>query len=215
MSNPANLVLVSTSLLRLVSILVGLWLASRFEPRIASLLQGDGTRPPGPVPRTLLWLALGSIFAIPLFDLIGLLQMLVELIAPASWGLADGSVATFWGSAPPRLFDALSGGTTLAVYAGAYSLLWRHLRDRFSPILSALARSTADRILLSLASAGLINLMVTTIVVSVVFVQLRTAARPPAAGTAGFVIAWLIGLLLVLALALWMQLRVQANGAEG
>ncbi|HLA82976.1 MAG TPA: hypothetical protein VJP78_15380, partial [Thermoleophilia bacterium] len=95
------------------------------------------------------------------------------------------------------------------------SLLWRHLRDRFSPILSALARSTADRILLSLASAGLINLMVTTIVVSVVFVQLRTAARPPAAGTAGFVIAWLIGLLLVLALALWMQLRVQANGAEG
>jgi len=215
MSNPASLVLATSSLLRLVSILIAVWLASRFEPRIASIFQGGQPGSLGPVPRTLLWLGLGSIFAIPLFDLIGLLQMLVELIAPARWGLADGSVATFWGSAPPRLFDALSGGTTLAVYAGAYSLLWRHLRDRFSPILSALARSTADRILLSLASAGLINLMVTTIVVGVVFLQLPTAVSPLAIGVAGFVGAWLIVLLLVLALVLWMHLRVRANGAEG
>jgi uncharacterized membrane protein required for colicin V production len=215
MSDPADLVLMSVSLSRLISILVAVWLASRFEPRLAALLHGEAASPPGAVPRTLIWLGLGSIFAITLFDLIGLLQMLVELVAPASWGLADGTVPTFWGSAPPRVYDALSAGTTLAVYPAACLLLWRPFREQPSPSLAHLAPSGADRILLSLACAGLINLIVTAIVVSVVFVQLPTTFRAPAAGAAGFVAAWLIGLLLVLALVLWMHLHVQQDDAEG
>jgi hypothetical protein len=115
MSNPSNLLLSSVSLLRLVSILVAIWLAARFEPQVASLLQGEGSSPPGAIPRTLMWLGLGAVFAIPLFDLVALLQQFVELAAPASWGLVDGMVTTFWGAASPRVYDALSAGTTIAV----------------------------------------------------------------------------------------------------
>ncbi|HLA82974.1 MAG TPA: hypothetical protein VJP78_15370, partial [Thermoleophilia bacterium] len=63
--------------MRLVSILIAVWLATRFEPRIASIFQGGQPGSLPPVPRTLLWLALGTIFAIPLFDLIGLIQTLI------------------------------------------------------------------------------------------------------------------------------------------
>lgn len=92
--------------------------------------------------------------------------------------------------------------------------LLRHLRGQPSPILSALAPSNADRILLALASAGLINLIVGSIVTGVVFIQLPTAMRPPAAGAAGFVGAWLIGVLPALALGLWLHLRAHRGGAE-
>ncbi len=215
MSNPANLVLVSTSLLRIVSILIALWLASRFEPRIASIFQGGQPGLLGAVPRTLIWLALGSIFAVTLFDLIALVQLFVELVALASWGLADGTVTTFWGSAPPRVFDALSGGTTLAVYAVASLLLWRSFREQPSSSLALVAPSVADRILLTLACAGLVNFIVSAVVVRVVFVQLQAAIGSLGIGVAGFIGAWLIGLLLMLALVLWMHLHVQPDDAEG
>ena len=49
----------------------------------------------------------------------------------------------------------------------------------------------------------------------VVFIELPTAVSPLGLGGAGFVAAWLIGLLLALALALWIHLRVQQDSAEG
>jgi len=214
MSDPANLVLVLTSLLRFVSIFIALWLAFRSELRVAALLQGERASPPGAAFRSLIWLGLGAVFAMPLFDLVSLIQQSVELVAPRSWGLAVGGIPTFWGTVPPRVFDALSGGTTLAVYAITSSLLWRHFRDPSLPIFSAVAPSPANRILLTLATAGIIHLIVTTIVVSLVFVQLPTAVSPLAAGVAGFVGAWLIGLLLVLALVLWMHLQLQPDDAK-
>ena len=65
------------------------------------------------------------------------------------------------------------------------------------------------------ASTGLVNLILSTIVVSVVFVQLPTAVGPLDVGAAGFVGAWLIVLLLVLGLALWMRLYVMKDELEG
>lgn len=215
MTDLANLVLASTSLLRLLSILIALWLTSRCEPRVASLLQGEGTGRPVAAVRTLIWLALGAVLAIPLFDLVTLLQQFVELIAPARWGMADGMVTTFWGAASPRVFDALSAGTTIAVYAGSYVLIGGSVRTQGSSALGQIAPSTFDRTLLTLALAGLVNLIVTSIVVGVVFVQLPTALRPLESGTPGLVVAWFIGLLLVLALVLWMNMRVQPDDADG
>jgi hypothetical protein len=83
MSNRADLLLSTVSLLPLVSILLAVWLASWFEPRIAALLQGEATSPVGAVGRTLMWLALGAVFAVPLFDLVGPLHKLVELVVRA------------------------------------------------------------------------------------------------------------------------------------
>jgi hypothetical protein len=74
MSNPSNLLLSIVLLLRLVSILLAPWLSARFEPRVAALLQGGEGNPIGAVPRTLIWLALGAIFAISLFDLLARLD---------------------------------------------------------------------------------------------------------------------------------------------
>jgi len=78
------------------------------------------------------------------------------------------------------------------------------------PVPSDLAPYTDDRILLTLASAGVVNLIVGSIVAGVVFIQLPTTVRP-----AGFVGVWLIGLLLVLALVLSLHLYSQRDNAEG
>jgi len=216
MSNPANLVLSISSLLRLISIPVALWLASRFEPRVGALLQGEGTSRLGTIPRTVIWLALGAVFAIPLFDLVTLLHQFVELFAPASWGLANGTFTAFWGAASPRVFDALSAGTTLVFYTVASLILWRSFGEQPSSSLAHLAPASADRILLALAFAGLVNLIVSSILVGVVFVQLPTAAQPLGfgVGVVGFVAAWLVGLLLVLAMVLWMHMHFQPTDAE-
>jgi hypothetical protein len=211
MSNPSNLLLSSVSLLRLASILFALWLASRFEPRVAALVQGEDASPPGAGLRTLIWLAIGSIFAIPLFDLVTVLHEVVELYAPATWGLADGTMTTLWGAASPRVFDALSAGTTIAVYAVASRLLWRSFRGEPLGAIDRIARSAFDRILLTLALAGLVNLIVTSLVVGVVFVQWPTAVGPLGLGAFGLIVPWFVGLLLALALALWINMRVQPD----
>jgi len=46
------------------------------------------------------------------------------------------------------------------------------------------------------------------------FVQLPTAVSPLGLGVAGFIVAWMVGLLLVLALVLWMHMHVQPDEAE-
>jgi hypothetical protein len=76
------------------------------------------------------------------------------------------------------------------------------------------ALAALDRTLLTLTLAGLINLIVTAIVVGVVFVQLPTTIGPLGLGPAGLVVPWFVGLLLVLALVLWMNMRLQPDDDE-
>jgi hypothetical protein len=214
MSALADLVTASFSLLRIAALLLALWLAFRFESRIAHILNGQHLTSPSRLPRTSVWLALGAIFSIPMFDLTGLLRMLVEIISPSSWGLTYGAVPTFWGSAPSRVFDALSIGTTLVVYAAVSFPLWRYFRDDPLPAFHTLARSRADRILVIAASAGLVNLIVRSVVLEVVLIELPVAIRPIEKGIPGFAGAWLLGMLLALVLSQLFRLRTAASDAQ-
>jgi hypothetical protein len=92
-----------------------------------------------------------------------------------------------------------------------YALFVRSIRYQPSAEVERVAPSAFDRILLALALGGLVNLIVTAFVVSVVFIQLPTAVGPLGLGVIGFVVPWFVGLLLALALVLWMNMRVQPD----
>ena len=214
MSNLADPVTASFSLLRIAALLLAFWFAFRFESRIAHTKKSQSSTPQSRPPRRIVWLALAAIFSIALFDLSGVLRMLLELSSPISWGLAYGAVPTFWGNAPIRVFDALSIGTTLVIYAAISIPLWRYLRDEPLSAFHALAQSRADRVLLIAAFAGLVNLIMRSIVLEVVLIEVPAAIRPIEKGIPGFAGAWLLGILLALALSQLFSLRTAASNRQ-
>jgi len=209
MPDSGDLLVASFSVLRIAAVLLALSLALRYEPRIAPILGGIQVPALSQAARTLIWFALGGILAIPLVDLVGIIQMLVEISSPVSWGLFEGTVSTFWGSAPNRVFDILSLATTLSVYALASLLLYRRLSIQRSPHLAAPATSTGERILITASLAGLVNLIVMSILVGVVFVQLPFSIRPLGAGAEGLIAGWLLGLGFIVGVAGIFGLRTQ------
>jgi hypothetical protein len=209
MSSSGDLLIAAFSLARIIAVLVALWLALRYEPRVASFLKGIQAPSPSLAARAVIWFALGAILAIPLVDLVGFIRMLVEITSPESWGLFNGTVSTFWGSAPNRVFNVLSGATTLAIYAAASHFVWRHLSSQRAPHLAALASSKIDRILITASLAGLVNFIVISILVGVVFVQLPFSVSPLGVGAIGLVAGWLLGFGFVVVLAGVFSLRMQ------
>jgi hypothetical protein len=214
MSNPADSVASSFAFLRIAALLFALWLASRFEPRIWYLTNGRHSMSTHAGPRTIAWLVLGSISSLFLFDLTGLLHLLVEVISPVAWGLAYGMVPTFWGSVTTRLFDGFSIATTLAVYAAVFVSLRGWLREESPPALRTLAQSGADRILVMAAISGLVSLIVRSIVLQVVLIELPGAVTPIDQGGIGPVVAWLVGMLFALAFVQWFRFRSAASDAR-
>jgi len=201
------------SLLQIAVVLIALWMALRFEQRVASLLQVETGRPLSKGIRTITWLSLGSILTLPLFDFVAFARELLEIISPATFGLAQGTVTTTWGNASAPVFDVLSVATTLAIYTTVWLLLWPHLRDRAPSFLASLAPSKVDRRLLTFSAAGLVNLMATSTVVGVVFVQLPLGIGQSRPGAPGLVVGWLLGLLLAAGLAVLYNLRAQQEGS--
>jgi len=214
MSSPADLLVASFSFFRILALLTALCLAFRFEPRIAGILKGRDSTSPDALPRTVVWLALSSVFSIFLFDLTALLRLLVEVVSPTSWGLAYGMVPTFWGSAATRVFDGLSIFTTLGTYVAVSFPLWRRLREELPPAFHPLAPSRADRVLVLAAIAGLVNLIVRSIVLQVVLIELPATVRPIEKGSLGLAGAWMLGMLITLALSQLFRFRTAASDAR-
>jgi hypothetical protein len=209
---PASVILALFSWAHILALLAALWLAFRFEPRVTSVLYPQQSSSLTWPIRTIVWALSASLFGVFFSDCLGLTHTLLGIISPPSWGLAEGAVSTIWGSAPPRLFDALSAATTLAIYTAASVVLWRSLGDRPSSILATLAESSAERLLLVFACAGLVNLILGSLIEEVVFVQLPSPIGALAAGVPGFAGGWLLGVLLVLVSVALFGLRLQGQG---
>jgi hypothetical protein len=108
----------------------------------------------------------------------------------------------------------IQGCTTIVAYALAFVLIGRSFRDGGSFAIARIAQAALDRTLLTLALAGPVNLIMTSTVVGVAFGELPTPIGPLGLGVAGPGTGRFVGLLLVLALSLRMNLRIQLNDAE-
>jgi hypothetical protein len=211
MLNSGDLVAGIFSLARIAAVLLALWLAFRYVPRVLAILEHNQETSQSHAARAVIWFALGALVAIPLTDVVGFIRTLVEIVSPATWGLLNGTVSTSWGSLANRVFVALSGGTTFAIYAGTSVLLWRRLGVQASPNLNAFAQSKMDRILITGSIAGLVNLVVISILVGAMFVRLPFSAAPLELGTPRLVAAWLLALVLVVVVAGAFNLRAQPS----
>jgi len=135
MSPTDELILSVRSVLALLSVLPGLWIAGRFVRR-ASLWDAQiGAASPvlGRLPGLAMWLALGFLFASPLIDLVDLMSSLFLVFAPSS---LIPSFSVLWGSASYWLHVALTSLLLVASYALAVwggSALLRSLRGRLFP----------------------------------------------------------------------------------
>ncbi len=192
--NVQQLVLMIFTLLVLLAMILGLWVAAGLLPWLVSRIRAEALRgrvAEGPG-RFLLWLALGGFFTAPLIDLLGALFGGVNLFLSG-----PDQFVTPWGTTSIFLYYLLSDLLLAAVYAG---VLW------FSRGLWARDEEPGrlPRLFCALGAASLVNRIISGIPSRVVSLPLPSPIFPQAPGTAGFLVGWVIGLaVLVILLALF------------
>jgi hypothetical protein len=124
MTAPYDVLSVIYSLALLLAAILALWLAGRMILRNISQIPGfkDNFALKRPL-ILMLWLALGGLFVIPLIDLIGLIDVLVESFVPL-FAIPASQFVTAAGM-EPSLFTGMRGALLLLVYGLA---LWLGLK---------------------------------------------------------------------------------------
>jgi hypothetical protein len=199
----------SSSLFYFVSVIAGLWVARRFVPPLAHLLQIDQLSDPGRLPvRLVLWLALGGLFAAPLHDLLAALESGLSLL--------------FWpgefiqtGLTPQPYFSLL----VLLLLVVIYSLVvWTGLRvfqnlekqNRLSHPLSGL-----DKIWLLLVPASLVFRLLRGLVVTIILLPAYDVGILNTLSHFGFFLLALAGLFAAAGLVAVLYLALKSEELKG
>jgi len=220
MSATDELILGVNSILALLSLIPGLWIAGWTIRRVSPWLAAPAGLPErlGRVQLLVLWLGLGGLFASPVIDFVNLICSLFLIFVPSSL------VPTFsllWGEAPYRLHIILTSLLRLASYAfgiWAGSALVRTLRGRIFPQDPP---GNIEKAFYLLALGSLINSFTMFLVAGILHVQIPTlygafydiGLYGPAGYAAGWIIAIAALTLVVLALAFRLR-RFQEDEPE-
>jgi hypothetical protein len=141
------------------------------------------------------WLVLGSLFTAPFVDLVQVAQEMTSFIISSYMGGSAGqTIFSFWGSAPLQLDYIFSISLTLIVYILGYRLGVGLYRSGKLAFLEPFQLQRMDWILLLLAFTSLVNGVTNRFVGNLVWLQLP---GNPFRGALGFVIGWIIAVILI------------------
>jgi hypothetical protein len=149
-----------------------------------------------------LWLLLGSLFAAPFSDLLQVAWEIDYFVIPSINGRSLGQMVTFWCSAPVQLNYIFSIFLTLIVYFWGYRLGIGIYRSGKLAFLELFQLERLDWIMLLLAFVSLVNSVVNRFVGNLIWIQLPGNSYR---GTLGFVIGWIIVVLLSAILLVFMN----------
>jgi hypothetical protein len=196
--NPDTLGLLS-NVLNIALVLFALWIAGRIVLRNLSLLQNNVAS--GRPIQLAIWLALGGLFTIPLFDLLRIFHLFDVWLMPS---FEAGEFVTLWGSVPWFVYDACIGLTMLIIYGNTLKMGWKPLFKRDPPILESIQINSFERVFILCTIAGLANNIVLTVLYSIIWSQSPLEIEGIGKGIAGFFAGWLTSLLIV-AIAIYVM----------
>lgn len=211
MSAPSYILNTIYSLAWLLAVIFALWIAGRMILRNISQVQEHKDDMAFERPLILMiWLALGGLFAIPLLDLIGIIDAFVETFVPL-FAIPASQFVTVSGTEPWPLFTGMRGALFLLVYGLALWLGLKVLRIWNIPIDLSIRVTPFEKVFVILAFGGLAYRAVDAVVGLVVSsgataLSLRLGSQP-----AGERISWILGLLLLGLILLVMVNRLDAR----
>ena len=211
MSAPSNILNTSYSLAWLLAIIFTLWIAGKIILRNISQVQENKDDMALERPLILMiWLALGGLFAIPLLDLIGIIDAFVETFVPL-FAIPASQFVTVSGTEPWPLFTGMRGALLLLVYGLALWLGLRVLRIWNTPIDLSIRVTPFEKVFMILAFGGLAYRAVDAVVGVVISTGASALSLRLGSQLAGDGISWILGLLLLGLILLVMANRLDAS----
>ncbi len=188
-----------------LTIIPGFWLAwrllrrlPRIFPRLAPDFEGESHWL-----FLLAWLVLGNLIAAPFNDLVQVVWEIISFVIPSYYGGSFGlTIVSFWGSAPLQLDYFFSICLTLIVYVLGYRLGVGLYRSGKLAFLEPLQLERLDWIVLLLIVISQVNRVVSHFVMNLVWIQLP---GNPYRGALGFVIGWIIAVILIAMVFVFMD----------
>jgi hypothetical protein len=179
-----NLVL---NVLMIITFVAGMWIAGKVLPRLIAWILPQNLQDlfSQPVGKTVLWLCLGSLFSLPLKDLVTILADLIQ-------------VALY----PTQAINSAAGIVSIQVYVAFYllltviiygTILW--FTRKFMQVPSPL--TAAERTLIVLSAAGLISQGVHLVTGSVNDFSLFPLLSQRFGGTTAFILQTILSWLLL------------------
>ena len=211
MSAPSNILNTIYSLAWLLAIIFALWIAGRIILRNISQVQENKDDMALERPLILMiWLALGGLFAIPLLDLIGIIDAFVETFVPL-FAIPASQFVTVSGTEPWPLFTGMRGALFLLVYGLALWLGLKVLRIWNIPIDLSIRVTPFEKVFMILAFGGLAYRAVDAVVGVVISTGASALSLRLGSQLAGDGISWILGLLLLGLILLVMANRLDAS----
>ena len=211
MSAPSNILNTIYSLAWLLAIIFALWIAGRIILRNISQVQENKDDMALERPLILMiWLALGGLFAIPLLDLIGIIDAFVETFVPF-FAITASQFVTVSGTEPWPLFTGMRGALLLLIYGLALWLGLKVLRIWNTPIDLSIRVTPFEKIFMILAFGGLAYRAVDAVVGVVISSAATALSFRLGSQLAGDGISWILALLLLGLILLIMLNRLDAS----
>jgi hypothetical protein len=203
----SNWIFSGMSILAVVCIAVGLWIARKFLPTCINWLRPklNNDLLSRPLVQFMLWLAIGGLFTLPLLDFVRWLGNLANLaLLPA--GEVDNGLNTFLGLIPSQAYYGFYAILAVVIYG---IVIWLSLD--YLPANGQLDKTEHTFILLSIAS--LVYHGVSNIFSYVFAFQNPIITFQPDVGSAGFTIEVAVGVAILLIILLGLNLALPNHPA--
>jgi len=211
MSAPSYILNTIYSLTWLLAVIFALWIAGRIILRNISQVQENKDDVALEYPLILMiWLALGGLFAIPLLDLIGIIDAFLETFVPL-FAIPASQFVTVSGTEPWPLFTVMRGALLLLVYGLALWLGLKVLRIWNIQIDLSIRVTPFEKVFMILSFGGLAHRAVEMIVLNTVTSVASAFSLQLGSQLLGWGISWILALLLLGIILLAMLNRLNAH----
>jgi hypothetical protein len=192
------------SLLLILTLLSGLWLAWRLLRHLSSILPWltPDLESESHWPFLVVWLILGGLFAAPFTDLVLIIQKTFTFVMPTFSGTSLGDIVSFWGSVPVQLDSILTISLMVVLYFLACRLGIAVYRSGKLAFLDSLGLERLDQSMILLAFASLFTHVVHDFVYRLVWFQFP---GNPYRGVLGYLIGWIIAVILIAMILVFMD----------
>jgi hypothetical protein len=204
-----NWIYTGTSILGIVGIVVGLWMAGRFLPIFINWIRPKANHSllSQPFLKIILWLALGGLFTLPLQDIVRWLANLTNIVFLTVRPGANG-ITTAFGLIPFRAYYGFSLFLMLAIYG---MVIW--VTSDYLPTVEQFNR--IEQIFIILAIASLSYHAVSNIFTYIFDVQLPSSLAQQNYGIAGFLSAVAIGFIILCLILLGLNRFMSTHPPSG
>jgi hypothetical protein len=197
------------SILAILCIFVGLWIARRFLPDCINWIRSKGQNDllSQPFAKILLWLALGGLFTLPLLDFVRWLGNFANIVF-VSAGQAGNGFTTFLGLIPTRVYYGFYLILMLAIYG---IVVWFTTDYLSTPVQF----NQIERIFIILSVASLFYHGVSNIFTYIFSFQAPSGLIQQNYGISGFVFEVVLGIVILLLILFGLNRILPSHPASG